>query len=197
MREAQGSSWEISEGRGWALTVALHLRDTLGLRPEQDIRIPRLEPAVEPDEALTRQISADTAAAWNSWFSRLLSGRFPRGQDPRPQTIAAAPGPAFRRLVEAAFEVGCTWVRERDMEQLREFSQQTRERRILINRIVKSVEQSLGREASPFTLLLTSLPVEGFWAHRSSVGHVLMSKATRNNPEELTRLLDPILRELV
>lgn len=113
-----------------------------------------------------------------------VSGRFPRAQDPRPQTIAAAP---FRGRVEAVFEAGCTWVRERDLEHMQEFSQQTWERRTLINRIVKLIEQSLGREASPIPLLLTSLAVGGFWAHRPNLGHVLISKATRNNPAELTR----------
>jgi transcriptional regulator with XRE-family HTH domain len=132
-----------------------------------------------------------------TYVSKAESGRcFPRGQDPRPLAIAAAPGPAFRTLVEAAFEVGCAWTRDQDWEHMQEFRQQTREQRLLVNRIMESVEQSLGRKASPFRLRLTILPVEGLWAYRPTDGQVLMSKATRNNPDELTRLLDPIFREL-
>ncbi|MFC0437757.1 hypothetical protein [Kutzneria buriramensis] len=178
MRLSNSDSWRIAEDMGWHLTIALFVRDRLGLSDE--IGVPPLVPAVAPERRDERW-----SQAWRGWFADLVDTDFPIERDPQ-----------FHALVADLLEEASEWAGRRKHEHIEEFMRRRRAYPLLVNRIVDGVAQTLGRKPIPFRLRITMLPVDGFWAHRAATDHLLVSEKTRSDPDRIREVLEPILLEI-
>jgi hypothetical protein len=185
MRMANGGSWRISEDMGWSLTVALYVRDRLGLADESGV--PPLAPAVASERG-----EQQWAEAWHAWFAGLVNAESPARRDPLEQVRY----PEFRAMVGSLLDEASEWASQRKKEHIEEFMRRRRAYPLLVNRIVDGVASTLGRKPVPFELRITMLPVEGFWAHRAAGDHLLVSEKTRSDPDRFRDVLEPILLEI-
>jgi glutathione S-transferase len=189
MRAAGSASWRISEDMGWSPTVALYIRDRLGLADESGV--PPLAPTVAPE-----RVDQRWAEAWHAWFAGLVNAESRIRRDPREQLAEQAGYPEFRAVVGSLLDEASEWASQRKKEHIEEFMRRRRAHPLLVNRIVDDVARTLGRKPVPFELRITMLPVEGFWAHRAAADHLLVSEQTRSDPDRIRAVLEPILLEI-
>jgi hypothetical protein len=188
MRFANSDSWEIAEDEGWQPTVALYVRDRLGLTDQ--IGVPPLVPTVAAEGHHARH-----ADSWQAWFQDLVNVDSPVRADPR-EIERKARESEFFMLVADMMPAASAWASLRKREHIEEFRRRPHEQRLVVNRLVDDVTRTLGRKPAPFRLHITVLPVAGFWTYRATAGHLLVSRATHNDPVRKREALEPILLEI-
>jgi len=192
MRRAGTTSWQMGEDVSVSLSVALYVRDALGLPATKPFFIPPVVPAVpEHVPVIGPDVDIDLADEWPKWFLDLPSKA---SSQPVPGMFLQSRSPAFRQAVEGYLEPA-----ERFATAFRDnyfHPGYMKSQGLHINHLVSSIEKELGHRAAPFTLQLRILPVEGAWLHRAAPDLVLLSAGARADPAQLHRLLGPIIREL-
>jgi len=191
-------SWQIGEDLSWPLTVALYIRDALRLPATAPFFIPPLVPEV-PEHIPVTGPELDTVLAdeWTAWFSELLADErgIPRG-GPIGYFSLELRAPAFRDMVGRHFDQAAAAAGNAVEANFEHFHANMKAEGPVLTKLVRGIEKELGHKAAPFNLGLRILPVEGFWLHRTGPNRVLMSEAARRNPEQLRRLLSPVVTEL-
>ena len=190
--------WQIGEDLSWPLTVALYVREALGLPATGPFFTPPLVPGVPEHIPVTGPgLDIGLADEWSAWFSGLLA-------DPRVIPWGGSMDyfsldlrdPVFRDMVARYFEAAVAAADIAHEDYAAHFHISIKTEGAYLGKLVRSVEKELGHTAAPFSLTLRILPVEGFWLHRTAPGEVLMSEPARRDPDHLHRLLVPIIREL-
>lgn len=199
-------SWRASIDTPHALVAALHIRDAaaldvVGSTPGTPA-VPPLEPAVEPDYALTRIATDAAAAAWVGWWESMVdrhpefSGVPPLVADPVP-----ALDPDLHALIGLGLPAADAWFsadKRRGLDELRATGGRLPVGGVGsgLGELVREVEAQLGRAAAPFDLLISVLPVAGLWGRRARRDHVLISRALSDYRAGLQALLEPVIAEL-
>lgn len=197
MRRAGTTSWQMGEDMSWQLTVALYIRDALGLPAIKPFFIPPVVPAVpEHIPVIGPELDFVPAEQWVLWFSDLLANRMdiPRGASIEYFSLEDRTL-EFRDSVERYFAPAVAAADEA-FGQFFEGIIKNYGLGMGMTKLVASVEKELRHKAEPFDLQVRILPVEGAWLHRAAPDLVLMSSGARADPEQLRRLLGPIIREL-
>jgi hypothetical protein len=191
-------SWQMGEDLSWPLTVALFIRDVLKLPATVPFFIPPLVPEV-PEHIPVTGPELDTVLAdeWAAWFSGLLADplEIPRGA-PIDYFSLAGRAPGFRDLAGRHFGEAVAAADKVHEAYFKHFYANMKVQGPILTKLVRTLEKELGHKAAPFKLGLRILPVEGFWLHRTAPDQVLISEAARGNPEQLRRLLGPVITEL-
>jgi len=198
MKFAGRESWRMGEDASWHLSVALYIRDALGLPATKPFFIPPFLPAVPEHIPVTGpELDILLAEEWALWFSDLLADHVDLGTDqPFNGTVLERRSPAFQQAVAEnadAARAAATSFRDSYGEH---FYRNIKVEGPVINRLVRSVEKELGHRAAPFELNVRILPVDGFWLHRVNPNLVLVSETARRDQTALGSLLGPIIREL-
>ncbi|MHA7268180.1 hypothetical protein [Arthrobacter sp. HLT1-20] len=188
----------MSEDLSWPMSVALHIRDALGLPATKPFFIPPVTPAVAEHLAVTGpELDLVLAADWTLWFSDLLADHLDMPSNAGIEYMSLGDRDAgFRCLVESCFEAARTAANSSRAAYDDYFQRNLRGQGMMITSLVASLEKELGHRAAAFDLDVRILPVEGLWLHRDSEHRVLMSQAARRDKEQLRHLLGPIVREL-
>ena len=203
MKFAGRPSWQVRTDLAQPLVIALHLRDAAGLDVAADAVVPPLEPAVPLDAALVPYATEQAAAQWAQvWQSMLdnhpeFSGVPPVFAEPLHGLPAA-----LTALAKAGLPNALAWFhacKQEDLQYLRASGGRPGRRMgvgLGIGELVRRIEQDNGREALPFTLRISLLPVAGIWARRVRHGHVLLSRSMCEDEAACEAFLDPVLRDL-
>lgn len=193
------ASWRMGEDLSWPLTVALYVRDVLKLPATVPFFVPPLVPEVPEHIPVTGpDLDIRLGDEWTAWFSGLLADPrvIPRG-GPIDYFSLEDREPAFRDMVEKYFGSAAAAADNAFEAYFKQFQANLRVQGLAVTKLVQSIEKELGRKATPFELNLVILPLEGFWLHQTGPQQVLLSEAARRKPEQLRRLLGPVIRELV
>ncbi len=197
-RKAAPASWQMGEDLSWPLTVALYIRDVLKLPATEPFFIPPLVPPVPEHIPVTGpELDIVLAGEWTAWFSGLMADphAIPRGGSIDYFSLEGR-APSFRDLAARYFDEAMAAADIAHDGHFKHFHNNLKTESGYPSKLVRSIERELGRKAAPFKLNLVILPVEGFWLHRTAPTEVLMSEAARRDPEQLRRLLGPVVREL-
>lgn len=189
------SSWCVSEGTSWALSVALHIRDVYGIPATKPFFVPPLIPQVPEHIPVTGPLT-DVALAdeWALWFADLVSSRAHISS--LAGLLLAERTPAFQQAVEKQLgpaAAAADLFRDQDA---RDSARRWKADGPVLQELVRSVENDLGRKAQPFELEIRILPVSGYWLHQVAPARVLMNRPTQSDRTAARRLLGPIVRGL-
>jgi hypothetical protein len=196
-------SWQVRINLAQPLVIALHLRDAAGLDVAADAVVPPLEPAVPLDAALVPYATEQAAAQWTQVWQSLLDGHpeFSDAPSVFAEPLHGLPA-ALTALAEAGLPNALAWLdacRQEDLQFLRASGGRPGRRMgrgLGITELVRRIEQENGREAVPFTLRISLLPVAGNWARRVRREHVLLSRSICEDEAACEAFLEPVLRDL-
>lgn len=186
-----------------SLVIALHLRDAAGLDVVADAVVPPLEPAVSLDAALVPYATEQAVAQWAQIWHSMLD-KHPEFAEVPPvfaEPLSGLP-PALTALVQAGLPNALEWfhaIKREDLQYLRASGGRPGRRMgvgLGIGEFVRRIEQERGREAAPFMLRISLLPVAGTWARRVRHDHVLLSRSMCEDEGACEAFLDPVLRDL-
>ncbi len=186
----------IREDIGWAPTAVLYIRDALGLPTDRPFHVPRVAYPVPASCEGDGPVAAELAEDWAAWFADVLAHDESVATDPREFLGVSGYSPAFQHAVEDRLDAAYACADNLKGRYIDDFLRESHEQRLLLNRLVKSVEKSVRHRAAPFDLRLVTITVEGSWLRRVGRQFVLMSTELRHDPERLSESLGPILTEL-
>lgn len=201
MRLAGSQSWEIRWGVEYAVGIALYLRDVLALSVTGEPDLPLLSPSVpvRVPRGLDRVTIAEEWPGW--WDDALAFARTDYG-DPRTRFASAPYGldtpalltrPAIRAAVEVFTPEASRYFDDRKGDEIRRVSEGIH---TAPHAIVRDLEQRLGRQARPFSLVVTEVPVAGDVWHRLTDEHVLASTTFLDDHPRSTAALRELLADL-
>ncbi|MEO6530517.1 MAG: hypothetical protein ABIO25_06315 [Specibacter sp.] len=192
------SSWRMSEDFSWPLTVALHVRDALGMPAAGPFFVPPVIPALAEHRAVTGpELDLVLADEWTLWFSDLLADHMDVPSNAGIGYMSLGDrDQGFRSLVESCFDAAKEAANSSRDAYFQHFHGSRGVEGLMITKLVASLEKELRHKAAPFELDVQILPVEGFWLHRVSGHRVLISESARRDREQLRRLLGPVVGEL-
>lgn len=188
----------MGEDISWPLSVAVHVRDALGLPATKPFFIPPVVPEVIERIPVTGPlIDVAHADEWVLWFSDLLADHLDMPSNAGIEYMWLADrAPAFQAIVESHFDAAWAAANRSRQAYGDYFHRNLRVQGMLITKLVASIEKEIGHRAAPFELDVRVLPVDGFWLHRVSQHRVLLSESARRDKDQLRRLLGPVIREL-
>ncbi|WP_028050438.1 hypothetical protein [Cellulomonas sp. URHD0024] len=178
MRAPGPSSWTISARDGSPFTTALYVREAFGLGVAPDI--PRLTPPVP----FLEELAADPVD-WDAWWDAICAA------GPEIAFVAPPTGPDLFLAYEQVLRNVSVWAnRERRHPDPRSPDA------LDPTRMVRALEQSLGRRAS-FSFFVDALPVTGDWHRDVSPTWVLVSTDVWLDARRLIPLLEERVRPLI
>lgn len=193
MQYAGQPSWQMEVDEPVVLVIALFIRDLAGLRPNTQPALPRLDPVVAP----ARQVDVDLCSRqWAGWWRGLLvqGARALAGNAPPDFTDLAA-SPELRELLRSEFRTANDWASQRHREHAQLVMHGPRPG--VEGEVVRDAERNLGREARPFRLRITELPVQGQHGWRLGPDDVLVSRSLLTDRDAYRNWLAPVVGELV
>ncbi|HEX6357253.1 hypothetical protein [Actinophytocola sp.] len=179
-------SWRVDRRDEGSIDLALYVRDALALSDDVQPVVPNLTPSV----AVTVPAGVDrntVVEEWPGWWADLLQWCRDQGEhDPSEPVDDIAPAldgrPALRVALEVFKEPAARHRTAANRARARPTSN--------VTRVVKELEQELGREAKPFHLVITEVSVnEPMWAPLTPT-HVLASVGFTD-----TEAARPVLRK--
>lgn len=187
--------WMMRVQCPYRLMIGLFVRDAAGLNPPAAIDLPRLVPDVELRASLAPLAVPAASEQWARWWRRELA------RQEGPERGFAVPdarygdGEELDALVHACLDDARRWSADRK----REVSEAHLSSGYpdVESELVRAVEEEVGREARPFRLDITELPVAGTAGWRVSEGHVVVSHALRTDAAAYREWLAPVVRDLV
>jgi hypothetical protein len=194
MRFAGSSGWQIRRGTPQGLLVGLFVRDAAGLCPRTDVDVPRLVPAIELLASLAPLAVPEASVQWARWWNRELTRQQgPDGGFFSPD-VRFGDGRELDALVRACFDDAVRWSAARGREDAEAATRGESHGRE--GHLVRMIEDEIGRKARRFELEVTELPVNGAVGWRVCPGHVVVSRALREDTRAYHRWLNPVIREL-
>ncbi len=193
MQYAGQPSWRIELDEPVVLVIGLFLRDLVGLRPDTQPALPRLDPAVEP----VRQVEGDLCSQqWALWWRGLLEqGAGALAGNAPPDFTDLAHSPELRELLRSEFRTANDWASQRHREHAQLVLHGPRPG--VEGEVVREAERNLGRQAQPFRLRITELPVQGQHGWRLGADDVLVSRSLLTDRDAYRNWLAPVVADLV
>lgn len=196
MHSGPGPHWSVVEEWGSPLAHHLVVREMLGAREFDALRLPRTAASVGVVPGIRRRQARTLANEWRLWWSRCVD------EDPGPVSadLRDAAGPAMPQGEHLSAFVRQHW------PQIRECAAQVNERAgaaarfpgdLVITHAVNQISVTLARPTRPFSLSIEvlSLADTGLW--RVSPTRILVSADLRLDAPTFGVLLHPVLRDLV
>ncbi|ALV46421.1 hypothetical protein MB46_13930 [Arthrobacter alpinus] len=179
----------------WPLSVALYVRDALGLAATKPFFVPPVVPEVPEQIPATGPLSdVVLAGEWAHWFADLVRTR--NGIRSLDELLLEDRHPELQDSVQQHFIAAQSAAELFKVSYHDELMRSGKNHGAIPSRLVRTIEKELGRRASPFELAVRVVPVQGQWLHRPFPKLVLMSSAAQFDSDAQFRLLGPILREL-
>lgn len=201
MHAAGPVSWQMSLDQSEQLTIGLFVRDAATLHSDLTW-LPAVSPAVtgtgpqEPEEAGTQ---------WDAWWTRAVSlDRAWNSQDwpvlavswwAPPAFDGLADTPALREVVAKHFANAAAWAQARKQEHIDTVLSPAHS--LVETTLVADLERASGRQARPFRLRITEIPVAGQHLWQLHPDHILISAALLRDTTEYRRRLTPVVHALL
>jgi len=212
VREAGRTSWRIEMDEPEPLVIGLFVRDVAGLT-SRHAWLPHCAPATSRADA---EGSEDAARQWDAWWERSLSNNW-NGPDQSQEQLAAMwwlppdfeslqSAPELQEVVANHFCDARQWARDRKQEHVelvvgtpdpRRFHRGRSGRGLVETKLVADLERDLGRQARPFQLRITEIPVAGKELWQLDPDHVLLTAELLRDSDDYRRQITPILQALL
>lgn len=208
MYVAGRSHWKITLDNPRVLRVALYLRAAAGLTPPTRPEIPALETgitvwpvwararAVQEPLALSREDLGAASIGWVRWWNHVLEeGATSWGELTELGLPAFAATPELRRVLHHHLGDAMEWATATGDDP--RFSRDLRAPGSKLRALVDELERERGRQARPFALRVTTIPVEGQQVWKISDQHLLVTHRLLHDDELVVDWLRSVVRRLM
>jgi hypothetical protein len=212
VREASRTSWRIETDEPEPLVIGLFVRDIAGLT-SRHAWLPHCAPAISRADG---EGSEEAASQWDAWWERSLSSNW-NGPDQSQEQLAAMwwlppdfeslqSAPELQEVVADHFSDARQWARDRKQEHVelvvgtpdpRRFHRGRSGRGLVETKFVADLERDLGRQARPFQLRITEIPVAGKELWQLDPHHVLLTAELLRDSDDYRRQITPVLQALL
>ncbi|KGJ81724.1 hypothetical protein GY21_01140 [Cryobacterium roopkundense] len=195
MHSGPGPHWSVAEDWGSPLAHHLVVRDMVGAREFDALRLPRTAASVGVVPGIPRRLARTLANEWRLWWNRCVA------EEPGPVNadFRDAAGPAMPQGTHLSAFVLQHW------PQIRACAEQMNERAgaaarfpgdLSITHAVADVSATLRRPTRPFSLSIEVLSLADTRLWRVAPTRVLVSTDLRLDAPAFGLLLHPVLRDL-